>query len=74
MPSFLFKKEWVFVIIKVEVVNMKKVNKRIISSFLFLMVLLLIGCTNKSHYECEYKYDGSIYSESYDYKNNYGYG
>ena len=52
---------------------MKKVNKRIISSFLFLMVLLLASCGKKSHYECEYKYDGSIYSESYDYKNNYGY-
>ena len=54
---------------------MKKKNKMIIMAFIcFLFVITLCACQkNKAKNVDKYTYNGEIYEESYDYKNNYGY-
>ena len=53
---------------------MKKGYKKIVSLLLFLFIIsMLCGCSKGVKDVSNYKYDGSTYSESDDYKDNRGY-
>ena len=54
---------------------MTKISRKIVTSFLFIIIgFMLCGCSSSSVKVIkEYTYDGSVYDESYDYKEKYGY-